>query len=722
MKNLHKTPPCAWGKKKPLAALISSLLTFSTFAVWAETSQVDGEQATEAAEQKIERIVITGSFRPQGIEDVPASVSVIGRDDIQERTSEHLEQVLAMAPNVNLASGASRANFIQIRGVGERSQFVDPINPSVGFVIDGINYSSLGAAGTLFDMNQVEVFRGPQTTRFGADGMAGMLYLSSTPLSLDTDGVAELTWANYNSYGAGVAATYHFSEAFAARASVYQHVSDGFIHNTFLNRKDTQNQDELSVRLNSHWQINDHWNAFLTYHRFDIDNGYDAWSLDQDRTTLSDEPGRDTLDSHAARAKLVYSGARAYTAEMSLSWLTADSIYEFDEDWAYEGIRPGWEYVSFDQYLRARKQWEAEVRLLSAEPIYLFGLATDWIIGGYWQQRDQALERNYGAATPFLSDYETENQAIYGELSQKLTQKLQFSVGARYERYDNTYLDSRGIAAEPRKSAWGARASLEYALAPQHSVFTSVAHGFKAGGVNGEALGRVEDKKLEQFREFLESKAVFAPEKLTSFEVGYRALLPEHSLRFETTAFYSWRDDMQVSAYVEQQGVFVSYLDNASEGRNWGLEASLDYIPHQDVRLFASLGWLGSEYRDLLLEDGTNLTGRQQAHAPSYQAYAGAEWQITSALSARVEVEAKDSFYFSNSHDEQAKAHELVHVRLNYQVGAWQFSLFARNLFDQDYATRGFYFGNDPRDEYTAKNYVQYGEPRRVGITARLHF
>src|SRR5690554_4332695 len=269
-------------KVTPIAAIVATTLSLSyiSMPVFAATAADEDEQTSA-----IERIVITGSFRAQGIEDVPASVSVLSSDDIQQRNAEHLEHALAMAPNVNLASGASRASFIQIRGVGERSQFVDPINPSVGLVIDGINYSSLGTAGTLFDIGQVEVFRGPQTTRFGADGMAGMIYLGSTAISDYTDGLAELTYANYNTYGGGIAATHRFTDSFSARFSVYQHNSDGFMENVFLNRNDTQNQDELTLRLNSHWRMGDSWDTYLTYHRFDIDNGYDAWSLDQDRTT-----------------------------------------------------------------------------------------------------------------------------------------------------------------------------------------------------------------------------------------------------------------------------------------------------------------------------------------------------------------------------------------------------------------------------------------------------
>ena len=92
------------------------------------------------------------------------------------------------------------------------------------------------------------------------------------------------------------------------------------------------------------------------------------------------------------------------------------------------------------------------------------------------------------------------------------------------------------------------------------------------------------------------------------------------------------------------------------------------------------------------------------------------QWQL------RMEVDARDRFFYSNTHDEQSSAYQLLHMRLNYQWQNWQFSLFARNLLNEDYTTRGFYFGNDPRDEYTPKNYVQYGEPRRIGFNARYRF
>ncbi len=698
-----------------VATALSTALSVSTIAV-AEESSTD-------TKKDIERITVTGDFRSRGIEDVAASVSVLSAHDLNNRAAAHIESALMMAPNVNLASGASRASFIQIRGIGERSQFVDPINPSVGLVIDGINYSGLGAAGTLFDIGQVEVFRGPQSTRFGADAMAGMVYLQSEEATYAPSGQVETMWANYNSYAAGVAFGNRVTNNLAVRGSLYSNVSDGFIENIHLNRKDTQDIDELTLRLNGVWDVSDDWVLQLTYHRFDIDNGYDAFSLDRTRETLSDTPGRDTLDSHAGRVAATYTGATAYEWQLFASYLQADSEYSFDEDWAFEGIRPDWEYNSSDAYFRERDQLELESRLLSAAPISLFGVQTDWLVGAYFQQREQDLTREYTYLdAPFASTYDTERTAAYAELQQMLTERLRLTYGLRWERYSNQYLDSRGIAAAPSDNALGGRASLEYSLAPMQQAYASLTRGFKGGGVNGEALGRVEDRNLEDHREFLESRATFAPEYLTSAEVGYKAFLPDHSLRVHLNAFYSWRDDMQVNAYVERSAVFVTYLDNASDGKNYGVEAQFDYVPSDSLRVFLNLGWLATELNNLVLEDGTNLAGRDQAHAPSYQVNLGTELLLRDGLTLRLEMDARDKFYYSNSHDEQSESYQLFHARLNYQWQNWEFSLWARNLFDKDYTTRGFYFGNDPRKEYAPENYVQYGEPRRVGITARYRF
>ena len=99
-----------------------------------------------ADDTDLEKIIVTGDFQKESIQTLSASASLFSEDEVNLRGATYLDEMLASAANVNFASGASRGRYIQIRGVGLRSQFVDPINPSVGLVIDGINYSGLGGS------------------------------------------------------------------------------------------------------------------------------------------------------------------------------------------------------------------------------------------------------------------------------------------------------------------------------------------------------------------------------------------------------------------------------------------------------------------------------------------------------------------------------------------------------------------------------------------------
>ncbi|MFW5440252.1 MAG: TonB-dependent receptor plug domain-containing protein, partial [Methylophilaceae bacterium] len=135
--------------------------------------------ADEVTKIAVDNVVVSADFRPSTAAETPISLTEIDEETIESRGAQHLEEVLNLAPNVNVSSGASRGQFYQIRGIGERSQFNAPINPSVGLIIDGIDFSRTGGAATLFDINSIEVLRGPQGTKFGTNGLAGTINMRS---------------------------------------------------------------------------------------------------------------------------------------------------------------------------------------------------------------------------------------------------------------------------------------------------------------------------------------------------------------------------------------------------------------------------------------------------------------------------------------------------------------------------------------------------------------
>ena len=109
--------------------------------------------------------------------------------------------------------------------------------------------------------------------------------------------------------------------------------------------------------------------------------------------------------------------------------------------------------------------------------------------------------------------------------------------------------------------------------------------------------------------------------------------------------------------------------------------------------------------------------------APQYSAATALTYDLTQALSFRVESEAKDEFYFSDSHDEKSEAYVLWHARIAYEQPEYSLAVYGRNLTDRDTEVRGFGgFGNDPRNFYETDRYVQYGEPRTFGVEGKLYF
>lgn len=202
--------------------------------------------ASHADESKdIERITVSSDFRQQALMFIPASATILSDSQIEARQAQHLEDILNVGANINFASGASRGRFIQIRGIGERSQFSEPSNPSVGFLVDDFDFSGIAGVGTLFDVEQVEILRGPQATEFGASAMAGVIKVKTVDAGPDQSGKLSFSLAEQNTWSVGGAYGNAITDNLFYRVAVQQFKSDGFVQNTFLNRDDTDNLDEL---------------------------------------------------------------------------------------------------------------------------------------------------------------------------------------------------------------------------------------------------------------------------------------------------------------------------------------------------------------------------------------------------------------------------------------------------------------------------------------------
>jgi outer membrane receptor protein involved in Fe transport len=705
--------------------------------------------ASAATDTTLDEVVVTATLRPQALIDVPGSITVLDRRTLQDAGQQHFEDVLGLVPNLNWAGGTSRPRYFQIRGIGEREQYEGAPNPSVGFLIDDIDFSGMGMAATLFDVKQIEVLRGPQGTRYGANALAGLISVRSNDPEQEAHYGVDATVGDYNTRALGGFATGPVDSLNSAwRLSVQQYRSDGFRSNPYVHRKDTDGRDELTARFKWHWQVSDDSTLDFTLLHANINNGYDAWSIDNSRVSLSDKPGKDgqLLTGGALKWNgkltdelvLTITGTTANTSNPNSydgDWGNPQSWQQLMHAWSIQNGVTGnaWQSFVYDYVYnvdRKRDTRSLDIQLASEHgPEKL-----NWLVGVYaLNLREDIRELNQGdyqdpvaydyfSSTDDLLDshYRATNAALYGQLDGHFAPHWSWSLGLRGERRTANYHDYRttfgAFESQLRSSQgdnmWGGQASVGVDLGADKNMYVAVSRGYKASGFNLGLAAQVRPR--------------FAQESLLSYELGIKGTVMNGRLYFDTALFYEQRDHMQLLSSTQltpgDPNSFVFFTDNVGNGYNAGVESSLRVNVSSMLEVGGSLGLLRTRTAPYLQDDGTLVPSREQAHAPGYTADIYAVWRLIGGWMARVDVQAKDGFYYSNSPSQQkSRAYSLTHLKLGYEQPAWNVYAWVRNAFNKDYTVRAFEFGNEPPDFANAL-YVQHGDPRQVGVTGSWKF
>ncbi|GMM71338.1 TonB-dependent receptor [Alteromonas gracilis] len=688
-----------------------SLLSSSVAAYAQETNVSNSSNSTPT---DIERVVVTGDFRQTTLDQLSASATILDQTRLRSRQPSHIDSVLNSIPNVNFAAGASRGRFVQIRGIGERSQFAEPINPSVSFIVDEFDFSGLAAAGLIFDTKQLEVYRGPQATLYGTGALAGAVKLSSNNVGSDGPDYVEARIGNKDSYRIEGATGDDINSDWGYRVALVHDRSDGFVENTFLGRSDTNNIDETALRFAVEGSVDERTTLALTYRWYDIDNGYDAFSLDNDNKTLSDEPGFDEHQTHAVSARSTTSTA-AGDLILIATHASHNIAYGYDEDWTFTGFHP-WGYTSYDAYYRDVETQTGELRFVSSESAALFDGMTDWTLGVFYKNTEEKLLRQYTYLdSDFASEYTPTTTAIYAQTESRLNDNLVLVAGLRVENYDFDYADNNQLTRAFDTTMVGGKVALQYTQG-EHFYYGSISRGYKGAGFNPD--NRVND-----------DQRFFGEEYNWNYEVGVKGPLLTPDLVARAAIFYMDRKDTQVSDFdviTRDDGTagFVDIIDNADLGTNKGAELELSWIASNAWQLDASVGYLSATFEGYTLADGTEVSEQRQAQSPKWTANLYSEYALTDDVLWRVDVDYKSEYRFSDGHNVTAPSTTLVNSEIVVLHGDWQTSLWIQNAFDREYYTRGFGgFSNDPRDEYAFEEpYYQIGNGRQFGITVKYAF
>ncbi|MEE4217299.1 MAG: TonB-dependent receptor [Xanthomonadales bacterium] len=694
----------------------------------------------------LEEVIVSAEFRQSAAIELDSSITVLNRETIESATLQHFEEMIALVPNMSWSGDGSRARYFQLRGIGELEQYEGAPNPSVGFIVDDIDLSGVGGVSTVFDIQQVEVLRGPQATRFGASALAGLVYIQSADAAPQTAARAEILAGNDDTFGAGAAVGGGLGANLDGRFSIHHYQANGFYDNVYLGRDDTSERNETVGRGKLLWRMGRDWEAKLSVLYANFDNGYDAWSPQNERTVFSDNPGRD--EQTTAGASLKFSGPVGRAAEfVSITGIAeTDVFFSYDGEWGNADYWApiGYDYVYSDE--RERSSLTQEFRLLSAPGAEIFGGKTQWVLGLYGQSLDESdLVNSSGTyedgdwCVPCLdhttldSDYDSSNYAVFARLDSDLSDRLSLDAGLRLERWQADYQDvfvdriyGGGETIEnefhPSENLWGGDVSLNYSLAYGSRWYALVSRGYKAGGFNPSVA-----RALGPSAELGPEAISYDPEKLLNFETGIKGLWLEGSLSADVSLFYMDRKDMQLRSsaqFTANPNDFVFITSNAG-GHSYGLEAALTWQLGDNWRLHGSLGLLESEVDTYGLEREQDIEGeiigRDFAHAPNYTINAGATWADSRGFMARLDVNAVDGFYYDYSHDEEAASRVTVNLKLGKEWGRWAVYGWVRNLFDEDYHTRGFSFGLEP-PWFERATYTRLGDPRHYGVTVSYQY
>ena len=674
--------------------------------------------------EEVEEIIIKADWREAPITDGDTSTFVLSGNEIKAQPIKHFENLSYLVPNLNFAASDSRARYFQIRGIGERSGYLGTPNSSVGFLIDDVDYSGQGGIATLFDVDQVEVIRGPQASRIGANALAGLIYIKTKEPTEEFEASSEINLGSYNTQSAGIAlggpVTKNKNVKF--RFVVRQDQSDGFRKNLFLNKSDTSSKDESTLRLKIDFELSETSNSKLLLSSVDMDDPADIWTIDNSLNTLSDRPGMDSQKTDTLGYKY-FKKFDQFELQSFTSTTDTFVVFSYDADWGNSESHAPYTYDYFSETLRDRQSFNQEFRLVSNSN----NLPFSWVLGTTFLSLDETNDRQddgiygdpsdpfgpYESLTISSSDYSSNNLSFFGNIDYELAKDLVISLGVRAEEWKAKYSDTNNENFNLSNDMFGGKVSVSYLMENIGNAYLSYAKGYKQGGFNVGLglLGQVDPNELE-----------YDPEYLTNYELGINSKISDFTdLSFNI--FYSQREDQQVliSTQVDPNdpNTFVYLTQNAAEGLNYGFEGSFDTQLNDALSLFLNLGYLETEIKNWASRP--DIEGREQAHAPKYSFSAGAEYYFQENTSFEINFIGKSGFYYSDSHNNKSDSYVLTNAALRHSVDKWVIDLWVQNLFDEYYSTRGFFFGNEAPD-FIDTLYRRHGDPRHFGLSVRYDF
>jgi len=666
------------------------LLALGT-SVWAMPVAAQESEGAQTG-NTVPEILVTAQKREETLSSVPIAVTAVSGEALSERGAYDTSAIASLSPNVNFANETSRdAVFITIRGISGTDNR-NEADPTTAFHIDGAYVPRLSGANAYFyDLDRVEVLRGPQGTLYGRNSTSGAVNVVSAKPTGELGGHIEMLYGNFDRFlVTGAVNLPIVDDRLALRAAFISEDREGFRDNTPAPQKG-DDIDDFAARVHLSAKPTDAIDLLFTYEVYTREGVGGVQGL----LPFSGNPRPNHVVTDRRKFPLDTQGFRnndteSFRAQANFDLGIATATYQFA--WRRE------ERESFNdldgtaisdstlgEVFKSGAKTH-ELRLTSNGD-----KAFDWMIGGFIL--DETINSVFNIQIPTVigafsrldfdfvdRDQSNESWAVFGQANLALSDQLDLTLGARYTRDDKDKPDSAQIirrldangppplqtivqnqSADWDKVTW--RAALDYTLSDDTLLYASVSTGYKAGGFNRGA-----------------SQAIYNPETVTAYEVGAKTNAFDDRLRLGVAAFYYDYKDLQL-AQVETaaNNVIENITRNATSATIWGLEAEGEARFGQSTKIDFAVGYLNAEFDSFpnVLDDLTgaieDLSGNRLVNAPRLSGTIGLEPHEFDlgggTLTPRVQVHYESSAFLriQNQPHDRRGSYTRSDARLRYE-------------------------------------------------------
>jgi iron complex outermembrane receptor protein len=685
--------------------MCATALAGMTFGAPLYAQQLNAGENAQAEESGSNIIIVSARKREESLQEVPLAVTAIDKAALNNSFAQTVADLERFAPNVDLADNAFGAKQLNatIRGVG----FADvekSFEPAIGFSIDGVFLGTSGGASVdVFDLESVEILRGPQGTLYGRNTVGGVINLRRTRPTEDIGARATIRLGNNGREEYLAVANTGRIGAFALKGYFFKTMTDTFSTNLVTGEKDRQ-KDSISFGGALSFEPSEEFSALLSVDFFDDNSAqgpnYNLSTPDALFCTLSLIPaafGGPVADSSSGATCIDQSFTVAENSDFTTHIQAIPTASETDGysvtgsfDWNLNDdltLTSITGYRESDELLRTDNFGSPLVRLAAAPvdvPIFFatrfvdqqqfsqelrlagtVGSSLDFVAGLFYMDSEYSLMggpgpfgQNFGTvfvfggpSNNFTASQKTTAYAAFADGSYKLTDALTVSAGIRYsyEEKDFDIAFLAGAAAGTASSqtadfdAVTGRVILQYQFTDDVMAFGGWSRGFRSGGFNGRAAS-------------VATVGPYDPETVDSFEAGLRMEFFDRSVRFNPTIFYTnYRNKQEEVSRASADGLPETIVQNAASANIWGIELETQANVTDEFTLRGSVGYLNAEYGEFLIPDLANPTGpgidvsdqRQLRRAPDWTFALGATY--TAPVSNNINFIATTDFSFMDS-------------------------------------------------------------------------